>query len=107
VGQAAGDAWAAYLRDSLHCIQKLKGLDLGPAACGAGDCDPAFATFLSNINRQLAADLLSCPPARDCTHGRKRPPSRRDPYKPSDGGERKPQTPDSATPYKHDPEKGD
>jgi hypothetical protein len=41
----------------------LKGLDLGPEICGAGGCDPAFAAFLNDINRHLAADLLSCVPA--------------------------------------------
>jgi hypothetical protein len=106
MGQAAGDAWTEYLRDSLHCIQKLKGLDLGPEFCGAGDCDPAFAAFLSDINRQLAADLVSCEPPCDGKH-RYQPPSRRDPYKPSDRDEpRKPRMPNSSVPYQHDPEKG-
>jgi len=107
MGQTAGDAWAEYLRDSVHCIQKFKGLDLGPEVCGADDCDPAFAAFLSDINRQLAADLLSCEPACHCKH-RCQPPTRRGPRKPpSDCGEPwKPQTPDSSVPYKRDPEKG-
>jgi hypothetical protein len=107
MSETAGDVWSEYLRDSLHCIQKLKGLDLGPEVCGAGDCDPAFAAFLSDINRQLAADLLSCKPPCDGEHRHKQPPSRRDPYKPSDRGEpRKPHPPDGSPPYKHDPEKG-
>src|SRR5262245_32678280 len=105
MGQTAGDAWAEYLRDSLHCIQKLKGLDLGPEVCGAGECDPAFAAFLSDINRQLAADLLSCAPPCDGKHGRKRPPPPRERPCGCRGGHT-PQQPDSATPYKPDPEKG-
>jgi hypothetical protein len=108
MGQAAGDAWAQYLRDSSACIQKLKGLDLGPAACCAGECDPAFGAFLSDINRLLVADLLSCPPPGNCTHGRKRPPRRRDTHKPpSDRSEPyAPHKPDGALPCKDDPEKG-
>ena len=74
MAQTAGDAWSQYLRDSSACIRKLKGLDLGPAICGAGGCDPAFAAFLNDINRHLAADLLSCPPPGNCTRGRKQPP---------------------------------
>jgi hypothetical protein len=105
MGQTAGDAWAEYLRDSLHCIQKLKGLDLGPEVCGAGECDPAFAAFLSDINRQLAADLLSCAPPCDGKHGRKRPPPPRERPCGCRGGHT-PHQPDSATPYKPDPEKG-
>jgi hypothetical protein len=86
MSETVGDAWSEYLRDSLGCVQKLKGLNLGPKVCGAGDCDPAFKAYLNNINRQLAAELVSCAPAHDrCRCGCKQPASARDPYEPPPG----------------------
>jgi Concanavalin A-like lectin/glucanases superfamily len=73
LAQAAGDAWSEYLLESSACIQRLKGLDLGPEICCAADCDPAFAAFLNDINRHLAADLLSCLPERNGKRPHKRP----------------------------------
>ena len=118
-----GDAWSEYLRDSLEWLRKLKGLDLGPRICSAGDCDPAFKAYLGNIGRQLAADLLPCAPAHDrCRCGCKQPASMRDPYrrccKQSQSardpyelppGRREPCTPhkpDASSPYKQAPKKG-
>jgi len=118
-----GDVWSEYLRDSLGWVQKLKGLDLGPRVCGAGDCDPAFKAYLGNIDRQLAADLLPCAPAHDrCRCGCKQPASVRDPYKrcckqsqsardpyelpPSRREPCTPHKPDASSPYKQDPKKG-
>jgi hypothetical protein len=123
MSETVGDAWSEYLRDSLGCVQKLKGLDLGPKICGTGECDPAFKAYLGNINRQLAAELVSCEPAcnckrcgcqqppstRDpCKRCRKHSPSGRDPYQPPpDRGEPyTPHKPDASTPYKQDPKKG-
>ena len=78
MAQTAGDAWSQYLRESSACIRKLKGLDLGSESCGAGGCDPAFAAFLNDINRHLAADLLSCVPASNCRGGCEQPPPGRE-----------------------------
>jgi hypothetical protein len=107
MAQTAGDAWSQYLRESSACIRKLKGLDLGPEICGAGGCDPAFAAFLNDINRHLAADLLSCLPASNCSRGCEQPPHgrEREQYQPP-SGHREPRMPDGSMPCAHERKKG-
>jgi hypothetical protein len=104
--QAAGEAWPAYRARVSECMEKVKGLDLGPEICDLPDCDPDFGVYLGTLSRQLAADLVPCGPGGDRPRRPRRPPPPgRDPHgSHPDRGDRT--RPDTSTGYGADPEKG-
>jgi hypothetical protein len=111
LGQAAGDAWATYRRRVAECVEKLRGLDLGPEICGLADCDQDFGLLLGTLNRQLADELVPCRTERyEPCHRRRQPPAPTPPgqgpggsgQNSDDDGKR----PDTSTGYGSNPEKG-